>query len=269
MEEPDALRRFAFVREAAEQDGGVVRDDGPALDPARPSDAAGFASLAGHTLTIRFAAYAPALAFLARTGATILELLEWSPLVIVVEVGQNRFSLRDGIEKAEDELREARTGDRHTSRRSCIGDGLVRAPPELSPTRCKLRQGQSAPREDSLMIRYSTQPGSPVVEITVEGSLTNKDLAEAINGVHSEFDQNGKTRVIEIIQHFTGMELAALWTDIRLGVPLAQKIDRVAIVADQRRIRELAGLGRLFTRAKLKVFPLEELAAARAWIAAD
>ena len=31
------------------------------------------------------------------------------------------------------------------------------------------------------MIHYSTQPGSPVVEITVEGTLTNKDLEETIN----------------------------------------------------------------------------------------
>jgi hypothetical protein len=119
------------------------------------------------------------------------------------------------------------------------------------------------------MIQYSTQPGSPVVEITVEGTLTNKDLEEAINGLHSRFDQDGKTRVIEIIRHFTGMELAALWTDIRLGVPLARKVDRVAVVADQKWIRQLAELGRLFTKAQLKVFALDELAQARAWIAAD
>ena len=94
------------------------------------------------------------------------------------------------------------------------------------------------------------QPGSPVVEINVEGSITNKDLEQ-------------------IIQHFTGMELAALWTDIRLGVPFAQKVDRVAVVADQKWIRQLAELGHLFTRAELKVFALDDLAQARAWIAAD
>jgi hypothetical protein len=118
------------------------------------------------------------------------------------------------------------------------------------------------------MIHSSTQPGSPVVEIVVEGSISNKDLEEAINGLHSEFDRNGKTRVLEIIRHFTGMELAALWTDIRLGIPLAQKIERVAVVADQSWIRQFA-LGQLFTKAELKVFPLDELAQARAWIAAD
>ena len=119
------------------------------------------------------------------------------------------------------------------------------------------------------MIRYSTEPGSPVVEIAVEGTVTKQGLEEAINAIHAGFEQEGKTRIIEIIEHFTGIELAAIWTDIRLGVPLAQKVDRVAVVADQTWIRQLAELGRLFTRAELKVFAPAELEQARAWIAAD
>ncbi len=119
------------------------------------------------------------------------------------------------------------------------------------------------------MIRYSTQPGSPVVEITVEGTLTNEDLETVIDRLHAEFDAGGKSRVLEIIQDFIGMEWSALWTDVRLGVPLAQKIDRVAVVADRSWIRQLAEVGRLFTRAELKVFAPDELDQARAWIAAD
>ena len=119
------------------------------------------------------------------------------------------------------------------------------------------------------MIRYSTQPGSPVVEITVEGTVTNHDLEGAIKGIQAGFDQDGKTRIIEIIQHFTGIELSAIWTDIRLGVPLAQKVQRVALVADQTWIRQVAEIGRLFTKAELKIFAPAELEQARVWIAAD
>ena len=46
-------------------------------------------------------------------------------------------------------------------------------------------------------------------------------------------------------------------------------IDRVAVAADQAWIRRFAALGHLFTKAELKVFALEDLAEARAWIAAD
>ena len=119
------------------------------------------------------------------------------------------------------------------------------------------------------MIRYTTLPGSPVVEVTVEGTVTNQDLEETIGALQAGFDRDGKTRIIEIIQHFTGMDLAAIWTDIRLGVPLAQKVQRVAVVADQTWIRQAAEFGRLFTRAELKVFAPAELEQARTWIAAN
>jgi hypothetical protein len=47
-----------------------------------------------------------------------------------------------------------------------------------------------------------------------------------------------------------------------------RKVERVAVVADQTWIRQLAELGHLFTRAELKVFAMDELAQARAWIEA-
>jgi SpoIIAA-like len=119
------------------------------------------------------------------------------------------------------------------------------------------------------MIRYTTQPGSPVVEIRANGTITTQELKDAITALRADFEQNGKTRVIEIIEHFTGIEPSAIWTDITLGVPLAQKVDRVAVVAEQSWVRGLAELGHLFTRAELKVFVPTELDQARAWIAAD
>jgi hypothetical protein len=119
------------------------------------------------------------------------------------------------------------------------------------------------------MIRYSTEAGSPVVEITAEGHITNQELEDGINRLRVDLEQNGKTRLIEIIEHFTGIEPKAIWTDMKLGIPLAQKVSRVAVVADQAWIRSLTELGHLFTRAELKAFPPEELTQARAWIAAD
>ncbi|WP_414695716.1 STAS/SEC14 domain-containing protein [Phenylobacterium sp.] len=71
---------------------------------------------------------------------------------------------------------------------------------------------------------------------------------------HPEFHRHGACRA---------------WSDIRLAIPLAQKVDPVAVVADQKWIRQFAELGRMFTKAKLKVFAPDDLAEARAWIAAE
>ena len=116
------------------------------------------------------------------------------------------------------------------------------------------------------MILYHTEPDSPVIEISVEGKLTDHDLREAIERMRGDLELNGKTRVLERIEHFTGLEPKALWTDLTLGVSLARKVTRAAVVADAGWIRASMHLARFFTRADVKAFRINELEQARAWI---
>src|ERR1700751_3960810 len=116
------------------------------------------------------------------------------------------------------------------------------------------------------MILYHTDPDSPVIEISVEGKITDHDLREAIERMRGDLDLAGKTRVLERIEHFTGIEPRALWTDITLGVSLARKVTRAAVVADAGWIRASMHLARFFTKAEVKAFHVSELEQARIWI---
>ena len=116
------------------------------------------------------------------------------------------------------------------------------------------------------MILYHTDPDSPVVEISVEGNITDHDLREAIERLREDLELNGKTRVLERIEHFTGIEPKALWTDLTLGVSVARKITRAAVVADSGWIHASMHLARFFTKAEVKAFHVNELDQARAWI---
>jgi hypothetical protein len=118
------------------------------------------------------------------------------------------------------------------------------------------------------MITYASEPGSPVVELRVSGHVTDAELEANIDRLRTDLDENGKRRVIEIIEGFSGIEPAALVTDVRLGLPLARKVERVAVVADAAWIRGLSHLGTLFTRADLKIFAPQQLAEARSWVKA-
>lgn len=117
------------------------------------------------------------------------------------------------------------------------------------------------------MITYSSEPASPVIEIHVSGHVANADLEARILQVRDEIERHGKTRIIEFIDHFTGIEPAAMWTDLKLGPPLANKVTHVALVADQAWIRAVAHIGALFTQAQIKVFEPAQADEARAWIA--
>jgi len=116
------------------------------------------------------------------------------------------------------------------------------------------------------MILYHTDPDSPVVEISVQGKITDHDLREAIERLRGDLELNGKTRVLERIEHFTGIEPKALWTDLTLGVSVARKITRAAVVADAGWIHASMHLARFFTKAEVKAFHVNELDQARAWI---
>jgi len=118
------------------------------------------------------------------------------------------------------------------------------------------------------MIQYVSVPGSPVVEITVGGKITDPELRDAMERMKADLGE-GKTRVLERIEHFSGIDPAALWTDIRLGVPLAQKITKAAIVADAAWIRSLTDLAKVLTKAEVKTFRPDQIEEARSWVSAD
>lgn len=116
------------------------------------------------------------------------------------------------------------------------------------------------------MILYQSTPDSSAIEISVEGKITDQELRAAIERMRGDLELHGKTRVLERIEHFTGIEPKALWTDLTVGLPLARKVTRAAVVADAGWIHASMHLARFFTRAEIKAFHLNELEQARAWI---
>jgi hypothetical protein len=117
------------------------------------------------------------------------------------------------------------------------------------------------------VIDYRTEDGSPVVEIHVTGHVTNQELRGAMTRLRGAVEDGSKSRILEVIEHFTGIEPAALWSDIELGVPLASKVTHIGVVADQSWVRAMAHLGQLFTKAEIEIFEPQQLEQARAWIA--
>ena len=116
------------------------------------------------------------------------------------------------------------------------------------------------------MITYEMIPGSLVIEIRVSGYIENAELRSVMNRLRADLHEQEGLRILEIIDHFSGIEPAALWNDARLGIPLAQKVERVAVVADQAWVRAVTNLGAHFTSAEVRSFAPNEIAEARTWI---
>ncbi|MCL4791829.1 MAG: STAS/SEC14 domain-containing protein [Gammaproteobacteria bacterium] len=108
-----------------------------------------------------------------------------------------------------------------------------------------------------------------LVTLRVSGRLTQSELASLQQRSAGIIRQTGTVRVLVLVEHFEGWEQGGQWDDFSFQEANDPHIARMAIVGDEK-WRDLA---LLFTSKDLRQFPLEyfaadQLAAARAWLAA-
>ncbi len=81
-------------------------------------------------------------------------------------------------------------------------------------------------------------------------------------------DAGAKPRLLAILDEFEGWERGADWNDLDFLFSHSQEIARIAIVVDPRwEVPALAFAGAGVRRAPVKLFPPNELAQARKWLA--
>lgn len=81
-------------------------------------------------------------------------------------------------------------------------------------------------------------------------------------------DAGAKPRLLAILDEFAGWERGADWNDLGFLFSHSQEIARIAIVEDPRwEVPALAFAGAGFRHAPVKLFPPNELAQAREWLA--
>lgn len=119
------------------------------------------------------------------------------------------------------------------------------------------------------MIRLRTPASAAVVEIEVSGKVTRAD----VEAVFAEIDAavaagHDRLKILEDIHDLEGVEPAAMWRDLQLGLPMMKRVSHAAVVTDARWLRALSEVTGPFTPAQVKTFPRDEIAAARAWLAA-
>ena len=103
------------------------------------------------------------------------------------------------------------------------------------------------------------------------GSAENysvQNLARAQEAVARTIDAGAKPRLLAILDKFEGWERGADWNDLDFLFSHSHQIARIAIVVDPRwEVPALAFAGAGVRRAPVKLFPPNELAEARQWLA--
>jgi len=117
------------------------------------------------------------------------------------------------------------------------------------------------------MIEQLPQSTGKILAFKISGKLHDEDYKKFVPAVEAAVAKEGKVRLLARFEDFHGWDLHALWDDIKFATTHCTKIERIALVGDQKWEAWMAKVCKPFTLAKLRYFDASEIEAARAWLA--
>ncbi len=116
------------------------------------------------------------------------------------------------------------------------------------------------------MIEYRNNPTSNVVELIVEGKITETDLDQVITQMKLDISRHGKLKLLEEIRSFEGIDPIALWKDAQFGLSHVNDFSHVAVVAEAEWVRTIAAASDNILSAQVKAFAPSQMESARTWL---
>ena len=99
------------------------------------------------------------------------------------------------------------------------------------------------------------------------GILKRSEFGGTQNAASRAIDAGAKPRILAILENFEGWEKGADWNDLDFMLSHGNEIAKIAIVGEPRWEPDALAFGRRLPPSAGEVFPPNQLAEARAWIA--
>lgn len=105
---------------------------------------------------------------------------------------------------------------------------------------------------------------SNALAFQVSGKITESDMNLALSHAKQKIKGNGKIVILEKINSFEGVELAAIVEEFKYIFEVGMSnITKMAILTDKKWIEHIVNIeDKIFSQIKMKCFPIEEQAAA-------
>ena len=118
------------------------------------------------------------------------------------------------------------------------------------------------------MLIYKEDREKGIVEIVIDGKLTQEDYSRCLQPLEEMIALHGKIKILEEIRDLSGVEPSALWEGIRFDFHHLKDISHCAVVSDKGWVGPIAKASGAFIACKIRVFPLAEIEPAREWLRA-
>ena len=118
------------------------------------------------------------------------------------------------------------------------------------------------------MFNLTEDLGPRILGIEAVGKITHADYADTLIPTAEAMMRDGPIKVLCVIRsELTDFALEAMWDDSKFGMKHWHDISHMALVSDHAWIRAAVSLFAPFYPAKIKLFAIEDLVAAKEWIA--
>jgi universal stress protein A len=117
------------------------------------------------------------------------------------------------------------------------------------------------------MIEVLDQSTGNVFAMRLSGKLLHRDYQQFVPMLENRIKEYGSVRCFIEMTEFQGIELRALWDEIKIGVQHARQIERCAVVGDRAWERWMTNLSRaIFSHAETRFYDIAERDKAWDWI---
>lgn len=117
------------------------------------------------------------------------------------------------------------------------------------------------------MFEFHRVPDTNILEFTVDGKVTRRDFDRVADEIERMIEAHGKIKIMEIIQNIGGIEPSALWEDLKFSPRHLKHFSHVAVVSDKTWVEWMTMAAKLFISAETRFFQLDQIDAARDWLA--
>lgn len=119
------------------------------------------------------------------------------------------------------------------------------------------------------MLSYREDPTQKFIEFKVSGKVTREEFEAFAKKIQPRLEKWKGIRLVEVIENLDGVEIMAVMKDIQFGLKnwgLFNRLEKCAVVADQKWVRGIAEAIDPLFKPEIKVFQPTQIEEARDWV---
>jgi hypothetical protein len=117
------------------------------------------------------------------------------------------------------------------------------------------------------MFSYKENPTAKIVEITIDGRITKESFQELASLLEDRIRDWGHVNILEDFKSLEGgIEMGAIWEDLKFGYKNLRKFPKCAVVTDKNWVGPVVNVLSPLFPIDVRRFPADGIEEARSWL---